>query len=804
MFEYITYIIGGFRIAEKPDKNNEEKFHAIGKKTPRKDGIPKVTGKEKYSSDIQVKNMLYGRVLRSPYPHAKIKKIDTSEAEKMGAICLTPEDVPDKKYNERIVSTEETTYRDRKVLPDKALLVGDAIAAVAAKTQEKAEKALKSIKVEFEKLEPVLDPEKAAETDNPQLHEKIFIGDEEKQIKNNIATERDISVGNVNKGFENADHIFEDEFKTSRVYHAQLENKSTVCKPEPNDGITVWPTTQTIHNTRQLLGKIFNIPLDKVNVKRISIGGSFGSSIQTNTITPITVALALKAGKPVKIVSSREEDMYDHARYPSTIKLKYGVKENGEITAAEVETLVDIGAHNISARPLLGCMAGWMTSLYKVPNLEFKGKAVYTNKAPGCAMQGFGNPQVTFAVESMMDTIAKKLNKDPIDLRLMNYVGLGDTFWGQGPTVKSIIKSSGVGELLDKGSKKIGWEKRSPPGEKEGRYRKGIGMARGFHTSGTGAPTPGESVDYSSALIKINEDGTVDIVTALQDHGGGTLEAGAKIVAEEIGVPIKNVGLSPADTQTTAYDVCTHATRGVYVGGEAMRKAAEQAKEQLKEFASKILDVPAHAVKIKPDPESGEGKVYVEGVPEKTTTVGKVAQTARDHDWGTAASIVSHRAVDCPPAYSTQFVEVEVDTVTGEISLERAVLGNDAGNLINPNLARGQLHGGFYRGAGYALLEDTNYQKDTGKLINQGYFTDYKMLTPVDLPSNDDIETFFADTEEPTGPFGAKGIGESALNPVPAAISNAVFNAIGIRFKEIPMTPEKVLKALKEKEKEGK
>ena len=204
-------------------------------------------------------------------------------------------------------------------------------------------------------------------------------------------------------------------------------------------------------------------------------------------------------------------------------------------------------------------------------------------------------------------------------------------------------------------------------------------------------------------------------------------------------------------------------------------------------------------MKIEPDPENGVGKVYVEGVPEKTTTVGEIAQIARDKDWGTAASVVSHRAVDCPPAYSAQFVEVEVDTATGEISLERAVLGNDAGNVINPNLARGQLHGGFYRGAGYALLEDTNYRGDNGELVNKGYLTDYKMLTPVDLPSNDNIETFFADTEEPTGPFGAKGIGESTLNPVAAAISNAIYNAVGIRFTEIPITPEKVLKALDEK-----
>jgi xanthine dehydrogenase molybdenum-binding subunit len=526
-----------------------KKFSAIGHITRRKDGCAKVTGREVYSSDVSLPNMLHARVLRSPYPHAKIVSIDTSKAEKMGAVCITYAEIPKIKYNERQVSIPEKTYRDRTVLPDKARHVGEGIAAVAAKSETLAEKALNGIIVEYEQLPAVFKPYQAMEPDAPQLYNEIMLGDKVLPIQQNMACHREVSEGDIEKGFREADLIVENEFKTGRVYHGQMETKGVVCRPEPDGGITVWPTAQSIHNTRQLLGRIFNIPLSKVNVHRVPIGGAFGSSIQMNSCIAISVALSLKAQKPVKLILTREEDMYDHCKYPSIIHLKYGVKRDGTITAGELKTIVDIGAHNIQAYPLLGCMAGWFVSLYRMPNLRFEGKAVYTNKTPACAMQGYGNPQVSFAVESQMDIIAEKLGMDPIELRLKNYVGLGETFWGQGPTVRSVIRSCGVEEMLLRGREIIGWNDRINPELKTGRFRRGIGVGRGFHTSGTGAPTPGEVIDYSTAMVKINEDGSVDLSTALMCHGGGTLEAGAKIVAEELGVPLDKVGISPAETR---------------------------------------------------------------------------------------------------------------------------------------------------------------------------------------------------------------------------------------------------------------
>ncbi len=778
----------------------QAEFHTLGRVAHRKDGIAKVTGAEKYASDISLPRMWYARVLRSPYAHARIVGIDTSAAEALGAVCLTFADIPKLKYNERIVSTPPHLYRDRTVLADKARHVGEAIAAVAAPTEALAEKALRAIKVEYQVLPTITTPEQAMEPGSEPIHTSVVLGDKEIPIERNVAVQREIQVGDIEKGFGEADLIVEREFKTSRIYHAQMECKSVLCNPEPDGGITVWPTTQSIHNVRQLLGEIYNLPLHKVNVKRVTIGGTFGSSIQMNSVIPICVGLALKARRPVKLVSTREEDMYDHTRYQTVLKLKLGVKRDGTLVAGHMRALADIGAHNIQAFPLLGVLAGWWASLYRLPNMKFEGKAVYTNKQPSCAMQGFGNPQATFATESLMDELAHELGMDPVEFKLKNYVGLGGTFWGQGPTVQSIIRSDGVPQLLAEGAQRIGWANRPKPGSQTGRYRRGIGMARGFHTSGAGAPKPGEVIDYSGALVKINEDGSVDVVHAMMDHGGGTLEAIAKIVAEELGVPLGNVGISPADTLTTVYDVVTHATRGVYAGGGAAHKAAKKAKAQLLDYASRVLGLQAESFVIEPDEELGQGVIYCPSFPEKRITVGALAKMCQVNSWGSIAAVESLRQVNCPPAFVTYFVEVEVDTHTGQVTTRHAAIGSDCGTVVNPDMAIGQLEGGLSKGMGYALVEDNQWDPETGQLLSKGFWVDGKTPSVSEAPLLSQIDTYFANTYEPSGPFGAKGIGEAATNPCAAAYANALYNALGIRFRELPITPEKVLSAIRENE----
>ena len=775
-------------------------FDVVGRQTRRLDGVAKVTGQEVYSSDVTLPNMLYAVVVRSPYAHAVIEHVDTSEAEAMGAVCLTYDDVPKVVYNERIVSIPEKTYRDRTVLPNRVRHVGEVVVGVAAETEALALAAARKVRVAYTRLPEVLTVDDAlAEKGGARLYDEVFLGDTVVPVTRNIACERTIREGDVEAGFQEADVVVESEFDTQRVYHAQMETKSAVCRPEPDGGITVWTTTQSIHNTRQLLGRIYGLPLHKVNVVRVSLGGAFGSSIQMNTVTPICVGLALKARRPVKLVSTREEDMHSHHKYAVRFHLKVGAKKDGRLVAAHMKAWIDAGGHNTQAYPLLGCIAGWFVSLYKWGNLAYDGLAVYTNKVSCCAMQGYGNPQTNFAVESLMDMLAEKLGMDPIALRRMNYVGRGDEFWGQGPSVRSIIRSCGVDEMLTRGAEMIGWDQRMAPESKTGDIVRGIGLARGFHTSGTGGPKPGEVIDYSSATLKLNEDGSVDIITAVMDHGGGTWEAAAKVVAETLMLPLEMVSLAPSDTRTTGYDVCTHATRGIYCGVGAVHHVALQLKEKLLEKAALLLEQNPRDLTLARNDALGQAVIYPTGLPENFVTVGEIAKTLQVKSMGTIAATDSYRQKNCPPCFVTHFVEVEVNKRTGAVRVTKAALLGDCGTPINPDLVEGQLIGALYRGIGYTLLEEVPYDSRTGDMACRGYINDARLPTAAEMPLAEDIHVGFADTYEPSGPLGAKGIGEAAQNSVAAAITNAIHNATGIRFLELPVTPEKVLEALRER-----
>ncbi len=779
----------------------EPKFNVLGKATQRKDGVARVTGQERYSLDVSLPRMLHGRILSSPYAHARVKRIDAREAEAMGAIVITFDDIPQVRYNERIITVPAVLHKDHYVLADKVRRMGEAVAAVAAETETLAEKAVRAIKVEYEVLPVLTDPIKAMQPGAVPIYDTVLWGEKEIEIANNVACAREIEEGDVDRAFAEADVVVEGTFKTPKIYHAQMEPKSVVCRPEPDGGLTVWPTTQSIHNVRILLGEIFDIPLSKISVMRVPVGGTFGSSIQMNPPIPICAALALKAGRPVKLTLTREEDVHDHSRYGVQIRLKLAAKNDGTLMGAEMELIADIGAHNIQAYSFLGVCVGWMVSLYRLPNVRYRGTAVYTNKAISCAMQGFGNPQVTFAVESLMDELAEKLDIDPVELRLRNYVGLGDTFWGQGPLVRSIVQSDGVPELLRQGAEKIGWEGRPQTGTQKGRYRRGIGLARGFHTSSAGAPQPGDVIDFSGAMVKINTDGSVDVITALMDHGGGTLEAVAKLVAETLCVPLDKVNLAPADTRYTMYDCVTHATRGVYAGGGAAVKAANKVREELVETAARYLNVMPEALAVDLDEELGQGVIYAQAIPDRRMTIGEIATRCWTESWKTVAAVVSYRPVNCPPAYVTVFVEVEVDAWTGQVRTVRGVMGSDCGTVVNPDMAAGQLEGGLSKGAGFALYESNEWDAD-GQIKGGGYWIDAKTPSIGESPGVDDLYVHFARTYEPTGPLGAKGIGEAATNPVAAAYANAIHNATGIRFYELPITPEKILWALKERESE--
>jgi len=394
--------------------------------------------------------------------------------------------------------------------------------------------------------------------------------------------------------------------------------------------------------------------------------------------------------------------------------------------------------------------------------------------------------------------LAEKLGIDPIGLRLKNYIGLGDTFWGQGPMVKSIVQSDGVPELLERGSKLSGWANRKRPTDRSGRFRTGHGVARGFHTSSAGAPQPGDVIDFSGAMVKVNLDGSIDVVTALMDHGGGTHEALAKLVGEALGVPFDKVNIVPVGTQTTVYDCVTHATRGVYAGGGAAAKAAKSLRKEILDTAAYYLNVYADSLKMKLDPDAGETVIFSPAIEDRAMTLEQLAKRCWMESWKTLVAVENYRPTNCPPAYVAVFVEVEVDTWTGQVKTVNAVMGADCGTVVNPSMAAGQLEGGLSKGAGYALVEGCQWDEN-GQLASRGYWLDAKVPSFAESPRVKNLTTFFADTYEPTGPFGAKGIGEAAMNPVAAAYANAIADAIGVRFYKLPITPESILEALDQK-----
>ncbi len=785
----------------RPDTVSGEKHRPralVGKDHPRTDARARVTGQETYTCDIQLPRMLYGRTVLSPYAHANVRSIDVTAAEAMGATVITFADIPKIRYNERIITIPPVLHKDHYVLADKVRRMGEAVAAVAAETEELAERAARAVQVEYEVLPVITDTQEAMEPSAPAIYTDVLLGDRVIPIRQNIACTRDVDEGDAAAAFAAADVVVEGTFRLPKVYHAQMETKSCVVRPEPDGGMTVWPTTQSIHNVRILLGEIFGIPLSRIDVRRVPIGGTFGSSIQMNAPIPICAALALKARRPVKLVTTREEDVHDHTRYGATIDLKLAATSDGTLTGADMKLVADIGAHNIQAYSFLGVSIGWLVSLYKIPNVRYRGMAVYTNKALSCAMQGFGNPQITFAAEQLMDMLAEKLGMDPIDLRMKNYIGLGDTFWGQGPTVRSIVHSDGVPELMREGAARIGWSTRRPAGEDRRagkRLCRGIGVGRGFHTSSAGAPQPGDVIDFSGAMVKVNIDGSVDVVTALMDHGGGTLEAIAKLVGEALCVPFEKVSVVPAGTQTTVYDCVTHATRGVYAGGGAAVKAAFSLKKEILETASKYLGAYPEALDMEMDAVEGQSVIFSPAIDCCRITLKDLARRCWMESWKTLAAVESYRPTHCPPAYVTVFLEVEVDTWTGGVTTKQAVMGSDCGTVVNPAMAIGQLEGGLSKGVGYALTEQLAWTPD-GQLASHGLWLDDKVAALGESPRLADLQCFFADTYEPTGPFGAKGIGEAAMNPVAAAYANAIANALGVRFFALPITPERVLEAL--------
>jgi xanthine dehydrogenase molybdenum-binding subunit len=751
----------------------------IGKSVPKKDAFDKATGKAVYPQDIELPGMLHGKILYSSHPHAKIVDIDTRAAERLpGVVCvITARDMPPTKIG---IQGDNPPLKGGKVRS-----LRDEIAAVAAVSEEVAERALELIKVKYKPLPAVFDPFEALKKKAPRLH---------KDRKNNRVDMRyKLEYGHVDKAIEESDVMVKARFETGFVNHCCMAPSTCIASWDGAGNLTIYTPTQIPFLFIKELSKALRVPGSKIRVVQPTIGGAFGQKLDINPYEVICAQLARKAGRPVKVQFSREEEFRaTTTRQPTVIEARAGATKDGRLTFREALVTLDNGAYTSWGATIPYVLMNPFTSLYKVENIRFDTNIVYTNNLYSGAFRGYGNPQGTFAVESLMDMLADELGIDPLELRLRN-CNEPDSVTPQGWEVSSCA----LRECLEKAGKSIGWSEKRGQGQKAGRIRRGVGIASFIHVGG-GARV--YRSDGCGAIIKIDDYGKVSLISGMTEIGQGSDTSLAQIVAEELGVDVDDITVINTDTDVKPWDVGVHASRTTFIAGNAALMAAKKAKEQILELGAKYLGVE------KKDLVLGHGKVSSESDPTKEVKIGKLLRKAHFKEDGT---VITTEAFYDPPTvmqdkefrgnisatynFGVQAADVEVDTLTGKVKVLKMVSAQEVGKAINPMLIEGQMEGGMLQGIGFALLE--GLQVKEGMVMNPS-FLDYKVPTVMDMP---EFEVIIVESDERHGPFGAKGIGEAGLIPTAAAISNAVADALGKdkRFFKLPMDPEAVRKALK-------
>ncbi|MBW2249594.1 MAG: molybdopterin-dependent oxidoreductase [Deltaproteobacteria bacterium] len=759
-----------------------DNYSVVGKRVKNKDAVAKVTGKAVFTADIKLKGMLFGRVLRSKVAHAKILNIDVSKALELKGVkaVVTCKDTPLIKYSIHPLMADKLAFEDMKVRH-----VGDEIAAVAAVDEETAAKAISLIKVDLEEVEGVFDPVEAMKDGAPQIHD---------HVENNISKQFTMDCGDVEQGFAQSDFIMEKTFTTQAQAHCSIETHVCVAEYSPDHQVTVWVNTQAPHPLKHRISQVLSIPPDKIRVIPPFIGGAFGGKIDLDTTHVACVLLSRKTSRPVKIVNTREDQFTaTRIRHPTICKLKFGFNRDGTIVAKQAKAIIDNGAYNSHGPSVMGYHNVMFSSLYRVDNIFYEGSLVYTNKNYGGACRGYGDPQATFAQETMMDMIAEKLEMDPIELRLIN---------ANRPDEKTAnavqITSCGLSETLEAAKKASNWSEKMKTKKK---YR-GLGVASMIYTGGG---SRGSGFNYSGATIKMDAAGTIFLHTGATDIGQGSNTTLTMIAAETLGMEPEQIRLIASDTDATLPCMGTFGSRVTFCAGNAVAQATLALREKMMAQAANILAVPVNQLTMK------DRSVFVSEEADKAvsfTQIGAVSY-AQNQEVLTGSGYYDGPEVDPdfdPKSYyaypgpamtfATHLAEVEVDPETGKVELINFYAAHDSGKIINPLMAEGQIEGGAVMGFGWALTED--FKLDKGKMLNPN-FHDYKIFSIKDIP---DITPILVETTDPNGPFGAKGLGECAMVPTAPAILNAIYDAVGIRICDMPATSEKVYNHLKSLETE--
>lgn len=751
-------------------------FQTIGKNVLRADAYDKVTGRAKYAGDKKFPGLLHAKLLRSPWPHAEIVSIDTSLAEQLPGVkkVLTYKDAPQIYFTLCGHPWPADTPLDSLIFSQRLRYVGDPVAAVAALTPQIALKALSLIKVEYRELPACFTPAEALAPGAFEIHEG----------SGNIAGQSHYEIGQVSEAMAQADLVVEDRYKTPIIAHSPIEPHASVAEVDLRGRLTVYAATQVPSILRQRLAECLGLKISQVRVIKTQVGGGFGGKQET-VYEHVNALLALALKRPVKLELSREECLTaTRTRHSMEIFMRTGLTADGRLLAREIEVISNTGAYSSHGHNVVYNIASQCALLYPTPNIKFKGLTAYTNITIAGAMRGYGIPQLNFAMESHIDHMAQKLNKDPLEWRRQILYKLGEPI-----NIDNFsVHTCGLPEVLEQGAAAIGWNQFQARPKVDGKKLKGQGLACFSY----GQSCYPHSVELSGARIMMNEDGSCSLFVGSVDIGQGADTVMRQIAAEALGLNPDRVTVISGDTDICPFDVGAFASRQSYVTGAAVKKAALKCKADILERVSRKRAINSQNLDIR------DGWII-------DTLTEKKLLSLEEHMMASVYSIhepqlISHEAYHYPTdnvlTFGAVFAQVEVDAATGKIDVLKLVTGLDSGRLINPLMAEGQLYGGCVMSMGMGTLEQLLVDAKSGRIFN-GNLLDYKIPTFADLP---EIEGFFVETEEPTSAYGNKSMGEPPNVATACAIRNAAVNATGVLMNELPLTPERVFSFLKGKE----
>ncbi len=764
----------------------------VGHPEPKVDAVKLAKGKPVFADDFELPGMLHAALLTSPHAHARIRRIDASRARALPGVhaVLTYQDVPRVIYASGGQSWPNPPPYDQVSLDSKVRHVGDRVAVAAAETPEIAREALGLIEVDYEVLPAVFDPEEAMQPGAPVIHDEpdaVKIAD----AGRNLAATVHATVGDFEKGLAESDVAFEYTYRVHQVQQASIEPHIVITYWDEDDRLVIRTSTQVPFHVRRMVAPLLGLPVKRIRVIKPRIGGGFGGK-QEMLIEDLCAHLTLATGRPVRFEYTRELEFTSaRSRHPQKITYRAGVMNDGRLNALEMHIVEDTGAYGTHG--LTVCTVSGLRGLstYRCPNMRLQAEIAYTNKSTPGAFRGYGAPQAHFALESLMDEMALEMGFDPVAFRLQNAVGVGDSLplakaLGEGREgFEQIVQSCGITECVAQGGAAIGWDRRRNGDWRVDPERPHIRRGMGMAVCMQGTAIAG--LDMGAASIKMNDDGSFNLLVGATDIGTGSDTVLAQIAAETLGCPLSDILTYSSDTDFTPFDTGAYASSTTFISGGAVMKAAEKVRDQIFERAKKML---------KADTTKG---MYLRQravwLPDgRSVSLEAVAlHSLHTEDQEQIMATASHMSLHSPPPFAAQFAEVEVDTETGQVTVKKLVMAVDAGTAINPQTSEGQIEGGMTQALGYAVSEDMVYD-ESGRLLATR-FGDYRIFQADEMP---ELRAILVPTYEPSGPFGAKAVAEIPMDGVAPAVANAVYDAVGVRIRDLPVTPEKVWRGLRD------